>query len=241
MKSYNWIYPWPNHPKMNRFFTFRKLTFTFLLITISNILWAQGVATVVKASHPLNPARYDEIKGSPYLYDTWYKAKIVGSDGKIYEDMAVNFNGLTHQLELKKDGRVSQLNNASYLKVIIHTDSGEEAFFRGIHPAFGANLVCILFDGEHIKLLKMFTVRKQATEVQTPMNPTVFEKFVPNAEYYLMIDGDLTQIKLKKKKIIEALGHKSAIEAYVKENKIDLSQEIGIKALLQQYESTMLQ
>ncbi len=205
---------------------------TISLATIPFFSQAQKAYSVLKSNRPVDPARYDEIKGSPYLYKDWQKAEIVGSDGTILHDVYVNFNGLTRQLEMKKDGTVSEINVTSYLKVIVETDNGQQTFFRGIHPQFGAELICLPYDGQQIKLIKEFTVRKQDTEIQSPMNPTVYEKFIPSSEYYLMVNGQLSPVKIKKKKIIEVLGYKSEIERYLKQAGMSLNNEQNLVKLL---------
>jgi hypothetical protein len=214
----------------------------FLCLAIGSLTdgVAQQSVSVLETTRPVDPSRYEDIKGSPYLYEVWVPAEIVGSNGEIYHDVLINFNGLTRQIEMKKNGMVSQMNPISYLKVIATTENGTETFFRGIHPDLGAELLCLPYDGQRVKLLKEFSVKKQENEVQTPMRPTVFEKFVPSSEYYIMIDGNITPIKLKKKKIIEALGMKSEIDSFIKKEKINLSTEKGLVKLLNYYESDLI-
>jgi hypothetical protein len=72
---------------------------------------------------------------------------------------------------------------------------------------------------------------------QTSGIPTAFESFERTSTYYLMINGNLNKVRLKKKKIIEALGHKSEVEVYIKQEKIDLGSEVGLKDLLNYYDS----
>ncbi|HHL53155.1 MAG TPA: hypothetical protein ENJ39_07230 [Flammeovirgaceae bacterium] len=202
---------------------------------------AQKAYTILESHKELDPSRYDEIKGSPYLYNDWLPATVVGSDGKMHENILVNYNGLTGELEIKRENRQTEMEPSSYLKVMVHTPAGTQAFYRGIHPQLGNKLVCVLYDGVRVKLIRDFKVRKQENEMQTPLNPTVFEKFVAQSDYYLMLEGLLHPVKIKKKKIMALLDHKQEIEKYIKENNLNLNTTEDVIKLLAYYETTLLE
>ncbi len=216
-----------------------KLTLTLLAIGLPYAAWPQKAYTVLETKRPIDPSRYDEIKGSPYLYKEWQKAEVVGADGKILKDVYVNYNGLTHQLEMKENGEVSEMDAASYLKVMVATANGNASFFRGIHPQFGAKLICLPYDGQRLKLIKDFNVSKQDLQIQSPMGPEVHERFVATTHYFLMIDGQIFPIKLKKKKIIGVLGNKTAIEKYLEQENLNLNNEGDLVRLLVYYEADL--
>jgi hypothetical protein len=201
--------------------------------------WAQDRHSVynVEDKKVYSHARYDEIKGSPYLYEKWLPADILGSDGKFHKYPKVNFNGLTNEIESDNDGNIIQFARSYFITVTFDTESGKETFLGGAHPEFGKKLVCLLFEGHKVKLYKHFDVEVEESVAQTPGIPTVFESFERTSTYYLLINGNLKKVRLKKKKIIEALGHKPEIEGYVKKEKIDLGSEDGFKTLLSYYET----
>ena len=99
----------------------------------------------------------------------------------------------------------------------------------------------MLYDGVRVKLIRDFKVRKQENEMQTPLNPTVFEKFVAQSDYYLMLEGLLHPVKIKKKKIMALLDHKQEIEKYIKENNLNLNTTEDVIKLLAYYETTLLE
>lgn len=212
---------------------------TFLALTISLMGQAQNATTIydVSKTRVIDQSNYEEIRGTPYLYEDWYPAKLLDADGKYHKFPAVNFNGYTHELESKTDGEVEEFIGHAYLKIIVNTGKYEHTFIRGIHPDFGRDIVCILYDGQNVKFIKEFRVKLEESVIQTPGIPTVFEKFSPTKNYYLMVDFELNKTKLKKKSIIELLGHKTEIEKYLKQEKININSESGLIRLLNYYES----
>ena len=218
----------------------RIILLTSFALSISIYGWSQSEGMKVydvSRTRVIDHAEYDEIKGSPYLYDEWHPARLLDSKGIFHDFLNVNFNGFTHKLETKEDNSTEEFLSGSYLKIIVNTGVYEETFLRGIHPEFGRNLVCILYDGQEVKLIKKFEVRLEESVVQTTGIPTVFEMFAETIEYYIMIEGDLSKVKTKKKSIIEVLGYKSELESYIKKEKLNLNSESDIRNLIAYYES----
>ena len=226
----------------NTSFVKHTLILCYILLVNTNS-WAQDVYISGKVNQNVDPARYDKIKGSPYLYNVWHRAQIISANGTIYNEQAINYNGLTQQLELKENGKTTPLPRNSFIKVLVEVggDSITEVFLRRIHPDFGDKLVCIAYDGDRIKLIKIFTVRLEESGAQTPIYPTEFEKFVNQTEYYLMIDGNLSSITLKKKKVVKVLGHSADIEQFTKKNNLNLKKEGELIQLLKYYETNLIQ
>jgi hypothetical protein len=218
-----------------------RIIITIMVMIISLECWSQEGSVIysVAKTRVIDHSQYDEIKGSPYLYNDWLEAEVLGTEGKIYHFPLVNFNGFTHELELKKDDRVEELIGSSYLKVTLNTGTNKETFLRGLHPEFEQNLVCILYDGQKVKLIKTFDVRVEESVVQTPGAPSVFEKFSRSKNYYLLKDSDLSKVRIKKKSVIAVLGHKSELEQYLKQKKINLNSESALITLLNYYESLL--
>jgi len=201
--------------------------------------WAQvnSLTYSVEATRQIEHRYYDTIEGTPYLYDEWHNATLLGSDGKIYSFSRVNFNGYTHHLEADLEGKVKEFNASFFLKVTIDTGENKEIFMTGLHADFLRDIICIIYDGEQVKFIKKFDVTLEDLDIQKTRTSMRSEQFFPSIKYYIMLNGNLNKVKLKKKKIIEVLGHKSAIEEYAKKEKINFSSEEGLKLLLNYYDS----
>ncbi|MEN8248224.1 MAG: hypothetical protein ABFS32_04785 [Bacteroidota bacterium] len=220
----------------------RYSTLIILSIVLTINAFGQKGETVYSAEarvRSVNHEDYKDIKGSPYLFEDWFEAKVIGMDGKYTEYLYMNFNGLTHQLELMENGNTQVLIENTYLKAILSVGENEYTFMSGIHPDLGRDKICILFDGQEIKLIKDFTVRIDESVAQTPGVPTVFERFATTVTYYMMKRGLLVKIKLKKKTILRLLDDNPNIEEYSKKEKISFNSESDVIKLLKYYESSL--
>jgi hypothetical protein len=179
-------------------------------------------------------ARYSNIDGSPYFYKEWYSAEVIASSGKIYTEEKVNFNGYTNQLEYYEGDEIKEMRTGTFLKVSVITEDGRQHFIRGIHAEFGLDLVCLLYDGQSIDFVKKLNVTVQE---QNLPNATI-SKFIPSINYYLIKEGRLTKIPLKKKKILAVLKDRSeALEKYAEKEELGLKKEAEIIQLLGYYET----
>ena len=218
------------------------ITLTIIAISISTVGWSQTGNVVYNTNrHTKNIDRseYSEIKGSPYFYDEWPSAKILGADGKFYDFAKVNFNGLTNELEEQKDGVIQDIISTFYIKVIVNNGTNKDTFLRGIHHGFGRDLVCLLYEGEKVKFIRTFEVRIDQSVVHRSMMESELEKFVPRTGYYFILDGTLTKIRLKKKNIIDVLSYESEIEKYLKKVNNRLKSESDMIQLLKYYEDNI--
>ena len=208
----------------------------FCTILISaTVGYAQG-SVVFTTSKTIEPYRYDEIHGSPYLYENWMPATIVGSDGKSYTVLALNLNGLTKELEIKEEDKTREIRPESYIKVTVPRDGHADIFMRGIHPKLGLDLICILYNGDQVKLIKEFTVRKESSASAI----SSFDKFVPKSTYYLSIEGQLEQVGLRKKNILKQLDAPAQLEEYLKKTDNSVKSEKELITLLEYYEANNL-
>lgn len=216
------------------------LIIIFSSVQLSSAQEGQTIYTAHSKTRIIDHSEYDEIKGSPYLYDSWVSARILGSDGTFFNFDNVNFNGFTHQLEVKTNGLIEEIISASYLKAIVGSGNSENTFMSGLHPDLGQNIICILYDGKNVKLIKKFDVRIEESVAQTPGIPTVFTKFSVSQEYFIMIERDLSKTKLKKKSVISILGYKTELEKYIKQERLNLNRESDVVLLLIHYESDLI-
>lgn len=185
-------------------------------------------------SKEIGPARYSHVDGSPYLYEEWLDAEIIASSGKVYTQTKTNYNGYTQTIEYYEGAEVKELMTGSYLKVSFQTDAGVQAFIRGMHAEFGMDLICLLYDGENVEFVKKIVV---SLEDYNTANGTV-SRFIPRADYFLITNGRLNRLTLKKKKILEALkSNNSALEKYIEEKNLKLKTEGEIIELLNYYEN----
>ena len=176
---------------------------------------------------------YASIDGSPYLYDEWLKAEVIAANGKVFTDEKVNYNAYTQELEHYEANEVKEMITGSYLKVSFLTDDGRQVFMRGLHPELGMDLVCVLYDGKSVDFAK-----KVIVIVQDYDNPNTGRKFIPSTEYFIIKEGRLSWINLKKKKILSVFeDHYAELEKYLEDNNLKLRSEAEVIKFLDYYES----
>jgi hypothetical protein len=107
---------------------------------------------------------------------------------------------------------------------------------RGINPKFGLDLVCISYNGQKIKLVKSFQARKEEAHTTTAAS----QKFLPTLDYFLITNGQLENISIRKKRIIKILGHEDEIETFLEKNNNSLKTEPELIQLLGFYEEELL-
>ena len=216
-----------------RFMTMKNTSIVVfcLAMLMPSMLYGQRSGSVADI---ISPDEYGEIDGSPYLYEDWQKAEIISAGGKVYIEAKVNFNAYTQKVEYYKGTEIEEMIEGSYLKVSFLTSEGRQELIRGMHPEFGMDLICILFDGQTVDLAKKIVVT--VDNYNTPEERV--SKFVSNIDYYLIKNGRLNNISLKKKKILNVLKDNSAaLEEYIDENDLKLKKASEVIQLLEYYES----
>lgn len=217
-----------------------------LIIIILNLIFLQaGICQndeiIFYNSQVIDESRYQDIKGSPYLFAEWKYGNIVDNNGKTYEDVMLNFNGYTHEFEARHKDKYIRLDEKRYIQVTVQEVGADSIVFRrGLHMDIFDQFVQVLYQGKRVKFIKKFTVELAKNSVQNASGRADFKRFVPQTQYYTIIDYKMEFIPLKKKKIMDQLGHEKQIEAFAKAQKIKIDTEAGLRQLLLYFEKEIL-
>lgn len=201
--------------------------FTFL----STTFFAQTLGTNTK---PLDEERYKGITGNPYFYDDWQEATIYSKDGNTLEKIPVNYNGNSNEFEAKVQGGYIELDGSDYPRIEITEDSTH--FQYAIHPRLRNQYVQVLFEGQQNSLLYTFVASISTREVQNRGSTIIREAFVIKKTYYLLQNGSLKLIKLKKKDILSNFPQKE-VASLVKNKKLRLNSTEDLVEILALVES----
>lgn len=212
------------------------LTIFSIALFTSGILFAQPKSIFTNAK-PIDENRYQDYKGSPYLFDDWVKADIYVGEEKAFEQLDLNFNGHTNEIEIRKDNQYIELDKKWYSKIEAITPEGLVVFSQGVHTFFRNNFVEVLYDGEQISLVRKFRVAVTEKEINDVGKTIKIKRFEKRFEYYFIKGDELKNVKWKKKSILSYLGHKKEIEAFLKKNKLKLTSDNGIRQTLIYFES----
>ena len=89
----------------------KNLALYFILICYNNLLFTQVVGKLHFITQ-IDDKRYENFKGSPYMFDDFLNAKIFDNQGEQFENIQLNFNGFTQNFERKFEGELYLLNTS---------------------------------------------------------------------------------------------------------------------------------
>jgi len=188
-----------------------------------------------------NSPANSEIKGSPYLFDTWKSdnALIFMSDKKTYKIRSINYNVQLERFEAKfAEDSVLALNPKNINKIVVNN----RTFKRYLDPQFLRNS----YFEELVKTKSITILRKfEAEVIEGNFNPMTQQKIsddhmVKNEKYYYTEDGKLlSEMKLAKGAILKLVdsNKKDALKQYAKDNDLNFKEINDLKILMKYYNS----
>jgi len=177
------------------------------------------------------------IKGTPYLFNSWYNFTKIYIDNKSYALNSVNYN-------LDKDRFEARFSNDSVLVINLHNVKKIEIRKKILKPFFDPDIQSVTFFEEifnsEILLLKRHSVKIREGNI----NPMTLEKIRPDEyikkfNYYLKKDenSSLEKVSLKKSTILKLFDqdYKSEIKEYAKEENLRFKNETDLIKILRYY------
>lgn len=215
----------------------KKLLSILLLFGFSQGLYSQIENIQFTNKRPLTENRYADIKGSPYLFAGWSPGLIFSNTMEKFQDLEININGYTQEIEVKKDRFYIELDAQWYLRIEVEDQAQKRIFQRDLHPRFANKFVELVYQGKQLWVVKEFVV-KLAEEKTTNIAGTRLDRqFVAKFIYYLIEGGELQVLPLKEKKILKLLNQ-SRLDHFFKEHKIQAKKESDLKKLMAYYEKS---
>ena len=220
----------------------------FSLMSILGCTFCQsdGISTTNEAI--IDPNRYDDIKGSPYVFKNWLSADLIGKDKTVFNDLVVNLNGYSREFEIKRDNdKFIRLDEKWYSIIKIKRSSNpglfeadwpeELIFYQGVHPRFGKRFVQALYQGKIFWLIKDSQMGLSEKEVNNVGKKVIFKRFVPKKYYYYKAGDKISSFSLKKKDILKLCADKKGnIEKLVKEKGLKYGSEADVITIFKFYE-----
>jgi hypothetical protein len=183
-----------------------------------------------------NPKR--QIDGKFHLFETWNNTAVIYtlSDDKFFVKR-VNLNLKRNSFEAKMNDSDSifsfTFNNIK--KIVIGNDIYKNYYYNDDNRVYQ-----MLYDSEKYKLMKGFEV-KLISGSANPMVNRPNDKYVRGEDYFIMTNGVINPIKLKKKSIYKTLNldkmSTSQLNMFIESNSLSLKKEEDIVKLLEYYNS----
>ncbi len=213
-----------------------KLLFlSFINLLTINAIFSQNKTHFFDNAREIKINRYEEVKGTPYIYKEWRLANIIDNNNLIFENVSLNYNGYTKNFEVRIDDQFIELNEKFYkrIDVLLPNKKEKEVYLRGVHEKFKEGFIRVLFNKDNIMLLKDFEARMIENVVQNVGIPETFRRFVPITKYFIKNNDELTPINLNKKSIQAYFENKIDLDDFVKKNKIKMKSEEDIIKILE--------
>jgi hypothetical protein len=183
---------------------------------------------------------YERITGSPFWNPEWQLGALESPDGKSKGRLFVRLNLVTQEIHFK-DSRDNELaaDDGTVAKVGYLMDKDTVAVFRNdfgpINMFYNRNkkYAQIMNSGEY-RLLKV-TIR-EVKSADSMFGTLKRYYFSDRADYFIEHGNKIDKIKkLNKEEVLSLLPRGSALEAYVKQNKIKFAREEDLIKLLDEY------
>ncbi len=203
---------------------------------------AQADSLIVQNSVPVNAGRYRDIDGSPYYFREWVKGSVLRSDGKTVENVTLNYNGYSHEMEVQSGNAIYSLDKSWHLRMDIYADQNPNVsdqfpaahliFMRGVHRDLANRYATILFLGERMTLIRDCDIGKVEKEFNDVGKTIFIKRFKDLSIYYLKKGNILIQLKLHKKRVAEAFDNDMRIVDFVSAENLDMNDEADLIRLV---------
>ncbi|MGB0839059.1 MAG: hypothetical protein ACPGXL_02905 [Chitinophagales bacterium] len=201
----------------------------------------------------INEERYEDIKGSPFYFETWQRGRVVENDSMSINDVLINFNAYEGTFEVKHGSRdvFIELDEKAYQRIEVAPNADEETavdwnvegkiiFQRKLHPRFKKDYVRVIYDGQKVKLVEHHKTIVDENTIQSYGETKVFKRFAYRKFFYL-VEGEIaTMVKLKRKKFLPMLRNPKALDKHLKSTGNDLNNYEDYVKLMTFYETELL-
>ena len=208
-----------------------KIIFFFCLL--SSTLSVAQKTIMFNNSQEVDPKRYEDIKGSPMLFEDYVVGTVIDIDGQELKDLMVNFNSFTETIEVKVDDtKYVILNPNTHVKVIIKDPKAKEQLGlefldaieikKVLHPKMKDKYALSVFEGKGYQLLKYFTASVITNKKEIPGETVKIQRFNPKGIMVLFDHGHKIEFNLKKKSMNNNLPDKFEIKKRAKRKRSNI-------------------
>ena len=219
----------------------RKTTLLLLCLLSMSALQAQNQIKLFTNTQSIDPKRYEGVRGTPMIYKDWKDAELIDTKDSLYTGLKLNYNGFEEGFEIQRNSKEFIALNPKYYSQVMIVDEnapdGTALFKKSVHSRFRDKFVQIIYENEDLTLFKYIKVTKGEVTFQDVGETRTFENFKQAITYYILRDGKLKSVKLKKKSLLEALGSEKSLSSFIKKEKLKLSSDKDLHKLFAYYGS----
>ena len=104
-----------------------------------------------------------------------------------------------------------------------------------------SKFVHIIYNGSRVKLIRDPYSAESVKTIQNVGQTITNRRFNRKDNYFFLIDGEYSTVRLKKNEVIKKLGFKKELEAFIKDNKLKMNKDEDYEVLLAYYESELME
>jgi hypothetical protein len=189
---------------------------------------------------PLTQKKYEDVTGTPFLYEEWSPGTVKFTNGKSYkENLFLKYNAKDDELYFKNKNGDPLLFVDSVSEFVITPPIGIGHHYRNGYKdvnGYSQNAFFEVVADGSVQLLKK--TKKTILESKAYNSPTTERRFVTVSQYYLIKSGKAVAVKPDKKSVLSTLNDKQpALEKFIKENNLNLRNDDELAKLVVYYNS----
>jgi hypothetical protein len=182
--------------------------------------------------------QYEDVKGSPFLYDDWMPAIAITYDNTMFKNMQLKFDVPKNEFIFKRNDTNYRLG-PEVIEIRLFSKKGDSVVFKNgfdINNAIRqAKYLQVLAEGK-ITFLKY--LKKNIEEYNEYGDATKYKRFIEMYEYYTYKGGKSDPVRITRKELETLLGDKwDKVSLYLSQNNLSGKDEKSFAAAIGYYNS----
>ena len=181
-----------------------------------------------------NPKRY--IDGTVHLFESWNNTAVIHtiSDDKfLVKRVNLNLKRNSFEAKMNESDSIFSFTFNNIKKIVINNKIYKNFYYDDDNRVYE-----MLYDTDQYKFMKGFNV-KLISGSANPMVNRPNDRYVRGEEFFIMINGSISDVKLKKKSIYRLLNidklSTSKLDMFIESNNLSLKKVDDIIKLLEYY------
>lgn len=181
--------------------------------------------------------RSREIQGSPYRYPTFGPVILYDLMLNAYALDSANLNGYSNRFEYYDGDELRELATTNFIRAEVpDREGGTHLYVRGGNPKFPKRFAEIVYEDDQLRATVLHHVINDKRELQDVGKTLILESFVAKRLHFATLNGEVVAVALNPKKLATVLGHRQALLAFMKKEKLKPSRRAD---LIRIYEKTV--